>query len=245
MSEDKDKDKSKKKPTLGPKLSTLGTGLEKKAALEAIKDGINKEFGPGTASTKSDTSGKLAKWMATGILPVDWAGGLGVPHSRIVEIFGPESSGKTTLLLHLMGIAQRLGGICAFIDMEHALDPEWGEKVGVDIDELIVAQPDSAEDALELMEGLGMNPGIHIAGLDSIARLVPRAELEAQTGESHMGLQARLMSQHLRKAVTGFAKTNVITIYLNQIRMKIGVMFGSPETTCVHPETTVEMVVDE
>src|SRR5687767_1875941 len=170
--------------------------------------------------------------ISTGSIGVDSALGVGgVPRGRIVEIFGPESSGKTTLSLHVIAEAQKLGGLAAFIDAEHALDAEYAKKLGVDVDNLLVSQPDSGEQALEIAEMLVRSNAIDIIVIDSVAALVPRAELEGEMGDSHVGLQARLMSQALRKLTGSISRSRCMVIFINQIRMKIGVMFGNPETT--------------
>ena len=155
----------------------------------------------------------------------------GLPRGRIVEIYGPESSGKTTLALHVVAEAQKTGGTCAFVDAEHALDPSYARKLGVDIDELLISQPDAGEQALEIADTLVRSGAIDVLVIDSVAALVPKAELEGEMGDSHVGLQARLMSQALRKLTSSIAKSNCLVIFINQIRLKIGVMFGSPETT--------------
>jgi recombination protein RecA len=170
--------------------------------------------------------------ISTGSIGLDVALGIGgVPKGRIIEIFGPESSGKTTLTLHIIAEAQKKGGICAFIDAEHALDPIYAKKLGVNIDELIISQPDTGEQALEITDTLVRSGAVDLVVIDSVAALVPKAEIDGEMGDSHMGLQARLMSQALRKLTASISRTNCMVIFINQIRMKIGVMFGSPETT--------------
>src|SRR6056297_4052559 len=179
-----------------------------------------------------DTVGQLIPAIPTGALSLDIALGVGgLPRGRVVEIYGPESSGKTTVALHVIAEAQRAGGIAAFIDAEHALDPTYAEALGVDINELLVSQPDTGEQALEITDMLVRSSAVDIIVVDSVAALTPRAEIEGDMGDSHMGLQARLMSQALRKLTSIINKTNTIVIFINQIRMKIGVMFGNPETT--------------
>jgi recombination protein RecA len=170
--------------------------------------------------------------ISTGSLGLDIALGIGgLPKGRIVEIYGPESSGKTTLALHVIAEAQKAGGVCAFVDAEHALDPGYARKLGVNIDELLISQPDAGEQALEIADTLVRSNAVDVLVIDSVAALVPRAELEGEMGDSHVGLQARLMSQALRKLTSSISKSNCIVIFINQIRLKIGVMFGSPETT--------------
>ncbi|QHM90140.1 recombinase RecA [Acetobacter pasteurianus] len=206
---------------------------DKKNALEAAMAQIDRSFGKGSvmrlgAANKDQT----IEALPTGSIGLDMALGIGgLPRGRVVEIFGPESSGKTTLALHSIASAQSRGGTCAFIDAEHALDPSYAKKLGVDIDNLIISQPDSGEQALEIAETLVRSGAIDVIVLDSVAALVPRAELEGDMGDSHVGLQARLMSQALRKLTGLVARTNTLFIFLNQIRLKIGVMFGNPETT--------------
>ncbi|GCD60148.1 protein RecA [Acetobacter pasteurianus] len=206
---------------------------DKKNALEAAMAQIDRSFGKGSvmrlgAANKDQT----IEALPTGSIGLDMALGIGgLPRGRVVEIFGPESSGKTTLALHSIASAQSRGGTCAFIDAEHALDPSYAKKLGVDIDNLIISQPDSGEQALEIAETLVRSGAIDVIVLDSVAALVPRAELEGDMGDNHVGLQARLMSQALRKLTGLVARTNTLFIFLNQIRLKIGVMFGNPETT--------------
>lgn len=205
----------------------------KQQALDAAIMQIEKQFGKG-AIYKMDGSQKLEKIpsISTGAIELDAALGIGgVPRGRIIEIYGPESSGKTTLTLHIVAEAQKLGGIAAFVDAEHALDPSYAAKLGVNTDELLVSQPDTGEEALEITEALVRSGAIDVLVIDSVAALVPKAEIEGDMGDSHMGLQARLMSQALRKLTGVVAKSKTCVIFINQIRMKIGVMFGSPETT--------------
>jgi recombination protein RecA len=200
--------------------------------LDRVLMQIEKQFGKGSIMHMGDESIQPIEGIATGSLSLDIAlGGRGVPRGRVVEMFGPESSGKTTLALHVIAQAQKKGGIAAFIDAEHALDPSWCRKLGVNVENLLVSQPDSGEQALEICEMLVRSNAIDVVVIDSVAALVPRAELEGQMGDAHVGLQARLMSQALRKLTSIVAKTRTTVIFINQIRMKIGVMFGNPETT--------------
>jgi recombination protein RecA len=193
---------------------------------------IDKEFGKGSVMRLGDRIVQEVPTISTGALALDIALGVGgVPRGRVVEIFGPESSGKTTLCLHIVANAQRAGGICAYIDTEHALDPTYAGKIGVDTGNLLISQPDCGEDALNIAETLVRSNSIDVLVVDSVAALVPRAEIEGQMGDSHVGLQARLMSQALRKLTAVISKSRTCVIFTNQIREKIGVMFGSPETT--------------
>jgi len=206
---------------------------DKQKALEAALGQIERAFGKGSVM-KLGTNGVAAETevVSTGSLGLDIALGVGgLPRKRIIEIYGPESSGKTTLALHVVAQAQKMGGTCAFIDAEHALDPAYAKKLGVNIDELLISQPDAGEQALEITDTLVRSGAIDVLVVDSVAALVPRAELEGEMGDSHMGLQARLMSQALRKLTGSIAKSNCMVIFINQIRLKIGVMFGNPETT--------------
>lgn len=205
---------------------------EKQTAVDMAVDQIEKQFGKG-AIMRLGESGKLnVQTIPTGSLSLDIAlGAGGVPKGRIVEIYGPESSGKTTLAYHVIAESQRNGGLAAFVDAEHALDPEYAKNIGVDIEKLLISQPDTGEQALEIAETLVRSNAIDVLVVDSVAALVPRAEIEGEMGDSHMGLQARLMSQALRKLTGAISKSNTCVIFINQIRMKIGVMFGNPETT--------------
>ena len=206
---------------------------EKEKALEAALMQIDKKFGKGSVMTLGDDNARLdIDAISTGSISLDLARGIGgLPKGRIIEIFGPESSGKTTLALHVVAEAQKQGGKCAFIDAEHALDPVYARNLGVKVDELLVAQPDTGEDALEICEMLVRSAAISVVVIDSVAALVPKSEIEGDMGDSHVGLQARLMSQALRK-LTGVAnKTGTMIIFINQLREKIGIMFGNPETT--------------
>ncbi|ATO20740.1 recombinase RecA [Acinetobacter sp. LoGeW2-3] len=204
----------------------------KNKALNAALSQIEKQFGKNTVMRLGDNTVQAVEAVSTGSLTLDIALGIGgLPKGRIVEIYGPESSGKTTMTLQAIAECQKAGGTCAFIDAEHALDPQYARKLGVDIDNLLVSQPDHGEQALEIADMLVRSGAIDLIVVDSVAALTPRAEIEGEMGDSHMGLQARLMSQALRK-ITGNAKrSNCMVIFINQIRMKIGVMFGSPETT--------------
>jgi recombination protein RecA len=200
-------------------------------ALHAAVTQIEKEFGAGALMTLGDIGGLNVETISTGALPLDIALGVGgVPRGRIVEIFGPESSGKTTLVYHIIAEAQARGGVCAFIDTEHALDPVYARKIGVNTDELMISQPDYGEQALEIVDVLVRSGAVDVVAVDSVAALTPRVELEGQMGDSHVGLQARLMSQALRKLAGNLNRANTICLFTNQIREKIGVMFGSPET---------------
>jgi recombination protein RecA len=204
----------------------------KQKGLDAAIAQLERAFGKGSIMRLGERPAQQVEVVPSGSLGLDIALGIGgLPRGRIVEIFGPESSGKTTLALHAIAEAQKLGGTCAFIDAEHALDPGYARKLGVDVDNLLISQPDAGEQALEICDTLVRSGAIDILVLDSVAALVPRAELEGEMGDSHVGLHARLMSQALRKLTGSISRTNTIVIFLNQIRMKIGVMFGSPETT--------------
>ncbi|GMW02245.1 MAG: protein RecA [Candidatus Hydrogenedentota bacterium] len=202
-------------------------------ALDIAVGQLEKQFGRGTLVRLGDHhSANPAQSISTGSLSLDLATGIGgLPRGRVIEVFGPESSGKTTLALHVVGNAQKAGGIACFIDAEHALDPTFATKLGVDIDNLLVSQPDTAEQALEICETLVRSNAVDVIVIDSVAALVPKAEVEGDMGDSHMGLQARLMSQALRKLTASISRSHTLVIFINQIRDKIGVMFGSPETT--------------
>ena len=206
---------------------------EKLKALDAALSQIERQFGKGSVMKLGDPTAQMAvETIPTGSLSLDIALGLGgIPKGRIVEIYGPESSGKTTLALHAIAEAQKNGGEAAFIDAEHALDPVYAKKLGVDIDNLIVSQPDTGEQALEIAEALVRSGAIDIIVIDSVAALVPKAEIDGDMGDAHVGLQARLMSQALRKLAGAINKSNSIIIFINQLREKVGVMFGNPETT--------------
>lgn len=206
---------------------------DRKKALAAALGQIEKQFGKGSIMRMGDDNiAKDIKAISTGSLTLDIALGIGgLPAGRVVEIYGPESSGKTTLTLHAIAEAQKAGGTAAFVDAEHALDPQYAAKLGVDVDNLLVSQPDTGEQALEITDMLVRSGGVDIVVVDSVAALTPKAEIEGDMGDSHVGLQARLMSQALRKLTANIKRTNTLVIFINQIRMKIGVMFGSPETT--------------
>ena len=207
--------------------------MDKQKALEAALGQIEKAFGKGSVMRlgQREVLSEVSS-ISTGSLGLDIALGVGgLPKGRIIEIYGPESSGKTTLALHAIAEAQKAGGTCAFVDAEHALDPIYARKLGVDTDNLIISQPDAGEQALEIADTLVRSGAIEVLVIDSVAALVPRAELEGEMGDSHMGLQARLMSQALRKLTGSVSKTNCMVIFINQIRQKIGIMFGNPETT--------------
>jgi recombination protein RecA len=204
----------------------------KSKSLENTVATLNKRFGDGIIMRLGDATHLNVETIPTGSLSLDLALGVGgLPRGRVIEIYGPESSGKTTLCQHVVAEAQKRGGICAFIDMEHALDPRYAAQCGVDVDNLYVSQPDTGEQALEIADALIRSGTMDVVVIDSVAALVPRAEIEGEMGDSHMGLQARLMSQALRKLSGVIKQTNTIVIFTNQLRMKIGVMFGSPETT--------------
>ncbi|MCB1584406.1 MAG: recombinase RecA, partial [Xanthomonadales bacterium] len=204
----------------------------KKKALAAALSQIEKQFGKGSVMRMGDNKALTTDVYSTGSLGLDVALGIGgLPRGRIVEIYGPESSGKTTLTLHAVAECQKKGGTAAFIDAEHALDPAYAAKLGVNIDDLLVSQPDTGEEALEICDMLVRSNAVDMIVVDSVAALTPKAEIEGDMGDSHMGLQARLMSQALRKLTGNIKRTNCMVIFINQIRMKIGVMFGSPETT--------------
>ena len=201
-------------------------------ALDAALSQIERQYGKGSVMKMSDQAQVAVPSISTGALSLDMALGVGgLPRGRIVEIFGPESSGKTTLVYHVIAEAQRRGGICAFIDAEHAMDPAYARRIGVKIDDLLVSQPDNGEQALEIAELLIRSGALDVVAIDSVAALTPRAEIEGEMGDSHVGLQARLMSQALRKLAGTLNRTGTVAIFTNQLREKIGVMFGSPETT--------------
>ncbi len=205
---------------------------DKNTALEAALKQIEKSFGKGSVMKLGASSAQGVDVIPTGCLPLDIALGVGgIPRGRIIEIYGPESSGKTTLALHIAAEAQKMGGIAAFIDAEHALDPVYAHNLGIDLDELLVSQPDSGEQALEIAEALVRSGAVDVVIVDSVAALVPRAELEGDMGDAHVGLQARLMSQALRKLTGAVNKSRTAIVFINQLREKIGVMFGNPETT--------------
>jgi recombination protein RecA len=207
-------------------------GMDRQKALDAALAQIDRAFGKGSAMKLGSREKIEIEAVSTGSLGLDIALGIGgLPRGRIIEIFGPESSGKTTLALHAIAEAQKIGGTAAFVDAEHALDPGYAKKLGVDIDELIVSQPDTGEQALEIVDTLVRSNAVDVLVVDSVAALVPRAEIEGEMGDSHVGLQARLMSQALRKLTGSISRSRCTVIFINQIRMKIGVMYGNPETT--------------
>ena len=215
------------KDTVNEKATT-----ERQKALDTALAQIERQFGKGSVMKMSDRANQIVEVIPTGSIALDIALGIGgLPRGRIVEIYGPESSGKTTLTLHAIANAQKAGGICAFIDAEHAFDAEYAKKLGVDIDALLVSQPDTGEQALEIMDMLIRSGALDLVVVDSVAALVPRAEIEGEMGDSHMGLQARLMSQALRKITGALHQSKTTAIFINQLREKIGVFFGSPETT--------------
>jgi recombination protein RecA len=206
--------------------------VDREQALEVALGQIERQFGKGSVMKMSDQAQVAIAAVSTGSLSLDLALGVGgLPRGRIVEVFGPESSGKTTLVYHVIAEAQRRGGICAFIDAEHAMDPAYAKRIGVDIDELLVSQPDTGEQALEICELLVRSGALAVVAIDSVAALTPKAEIEGEMGDSHVGLQARLMSQALRKLAGTLNRTDTICLFTNQLREKIGVMFGNPETT--------------
>ncbi len=207
--------------------------MDKAKALEVALGQIEKAYGKGSVMRLGQREAAIdIEAVSTGSLGLDIGLGIGgLPKGRVVEIYGPESSGKTTLALHVVAEAQKMGDVCAFVDAEHALDPGYARKLGVDVDELLISQPDAGEQALEIADTLVRSGAIGVLVIDSVAALVPRAELEGEMGDSHVGLQARLMSQALRKLTGSISKSNCMVIFINQIRLKIGVMFGSPETT--------------
>ena len=213
-------------------MATTETGDDKKKALTMALSQIEKQFGKGSVMKMGDQPAAKIASVSTGSVGLDIAlGAGGLPYGRVVEIYGPESSGKTTLTLSAIAEAQKQGKICAFIDAEHALDPVYAEKLGVNINDLLVSQPDTGEQALEICDMLVRSGAVELVVIDSVAALVPRAEIEGEMGDSHMGLAARLMSQALRKLTGNIKRANCCVIFINQIRMKIGVMFGNPETT--------------
>ena len=224
------------------KTKEKSAGKEEKAAktvekagkknLNAVMDEIREKFGDGMIMKLGDVKKVDVQAIPTGSVSLDLALGIGgVPRGRIIEVYGPESSGKTTLTLHMVANAQRAGGSAAFVDAEHALDPEYAKRIGVNIDELLISQPDTGEQALDIVETLVRSNAVDIIVVDSVAALVPKAEIEGEMGDQHVGRQARLMSQALRKLTAIISRSNTVVVFINQIRMKIGVMFGNPETT--------------
>jgi recombination protein RecA len=205
---------------------------EKKQGIDSVVDEIKEKFGEGMIMKLGEIKKVDVEVVPTGSISLDIALGIGgMPRGRIIEVYGPESSGKTTLTLHVIANAQKMGGTAAFIDAEHALDPEYAKRIGVNINDLLISQPDSGEQALDIVETLVRSNALDVIVIDSVAALVPRAEIEGEMGDQHMGRQARLMSQALRKLTSIIARSNTIVIFINQLRMKIGVMFGNPETT--------------
>src|SRR5205085_1677439 len=211
---------------------TTNNNSEKLKALKLTSDKVEKEFGKGSVMMMNEKAGVLQEIVSTGSIGLDVALGIGgLPRGRVVEIYGPESSGKTTLATHVIAEAQKKGGMCAFIDAEHAFNSSYAQKLGVDVDNLLISQPDYGEQALEIADRLILSGALDVVVIDSVAALVPKSELEGEMGDSKMGLHARLMSQALRKLTATISKTNTICIFINQLREKIGVMFGNPETT--------------
>jgi recombination protein RecA len=206
--------------------------VERDKALDMALSQIEKQFGKGSVMKMGEKGTMRVETIPTGALALDLALGVGgLPRGRVVEIYGPESSGKSTLAMHVVAEAQRNGGICAYVDAEHAMDPTYARSIGVDIDELLISQPDTGEQALEITDMLVRSGALDVIVIDSVAALTPRAEIEGEMGDSHVGLQARLMSQALRKLTANLNKSNTVCVFINQLREKIGVMFGSPETT--------------
>ena len=225
-------DKGKKSGKTVTTIPANDDGTEKKRALDIALAGIEKQFGKGAVIRMGERASRDIQVIPTGCLDLDMALGVGgLPRGRVVEIYGPESSGKTTVALHVVAEAQKMGGVAAFIDAEHALDPVYARKLGVDVDQLYVSQPDTGEQALEICEALVRSGAIDIVVIDSVAALVPKAEIDGEMGDSFVGLQARLMSQALRKLTGIVNKTNSTCIFINQLREKVGVMYGNPETT--------------
>jgi len=224
--------KSSPKVAAKPAASPEASAKRREQALEAAMKQIEKNYGTGSIMRLADGQIAPVSGISTGALSLDLAlGGQGIPRGRVCELFGPEGSGKTTLALHVIASAQTEGGVAAFIDAEHALDPTWARKLGVDLEQMLVSQPDTGEQALEICELLVRSNAVDVIVIDSVAALIPRAEIEGDMGDVHMGLQARLMSQAMRKLTGAIGKSRTSVIFINQIRMKIGVMFGNPETT--------------
>lgn len=206
--------------------------MDRNKALDLALGQIDKQFGKGSIMRMGERTSMAIEAVSTGALALDLALGIGgLPRGRVVEIYGPESSGKSTLALHVVAEAQRNGGICAYIDAEHAMDPTYAKAIGVDIDELLISQPDTGEQALEIVDMLVRSGALDVVVIDSVAALTPRAEIEGEMGDAHVGLQARLMSQALRKLTASLSRSNTIAVFINQLREKVGVMFGSPEVT--------------
>jgi recombination protein RecA len=225
----KSKDKSVESTEDTVESTTVKTGKSK--ALNLAVDQIEKQFGKGAIMRLGESKASDVETYSAGCLSLDIALGSGIPKGRVVEVYGPESSGKTTLTLHAIAEVQKAGGTAAFVDAEHALDPQYAKKIGVDLETLLISQPDTGEQALEIVETLVRSSAVDLVVIDSVAALVPQAEIEGDMGDAHVGLQARLMSQALRKLTGTISKTKCTVIFINQIRMKIGVMFGNPETT--------------
>ncbi len=221
----------KSNPAKAASASQSKVSPDKQKALELVLQKIEKDHGKGAIMRLGDAVGMKVETIPSGALTLDLALGGGLPKGRVIEIYGPESSGKTTLVLHAIAEIQRQGGVAAFVDAEHALDPTYAAKVGVDIENLLVSQPDTGEMALEIVDNLVRSMAVDLVAIDSVAALVPRAEIEGEMGDSHMGLQARLMSQALRKITGSIGRSNCTVIFLNQLRQKIGITYGSPETT--------------
>src|SRR6187397_426462 len=218
--------------TAKEKTTDMSTNNEKLKALKLTIDKIEKDYGKGSVMMMNEKGDQVQEVISTGSIGLDIALGIGgLPKGRVVEIYGPESSGKTTLAIHVIAEAQKKGGMCAFIDAEHAFDSIYAQKLGVDIDNLLISQPDYGEQALEIADRLILSGAVDVVVIDSVAALVPKSELEGEMGDSKMGLHARLMSQALRKLTATISKTNTVCIFINQLREKIGVMFGNPETT--------------
>jgi len=206
--------------------------VEREKALDMALAQIERQFGEGAVMKMGERGQMKVEAVSSGSLAIDVALGIGgLPRGRVVEVYGPEASGKSTLAMHVVAEAQRTGGICAYVDAEHAMDPDYAKNIGVDVDELLISQPDTGEQALEITDMLIRSGAIDVVVIDSVAALTPRAEIEGEMGDTHVGLQARLMSQALRKLTANLSKTKTIVIFINQLREKIGVMFGSPETT--------------
>ncbi len=223
---------AKKKTSKASKASEVKTADGKEAALQHVISQIEKQYGQGSIMQMDENLYAKIEGISTGALSLDLAlGGAGIPRGRITELFGPESSGKTTLALHIVAQAQKAGGVAAFIDAEHALDTTWAKRLGVDVSSLLVSQPDTGEQALDITEMLVASNSVDVIVVDSVAALTPKAEIEGEMGDTHVGLQARLMSQAMRKLTAIISKSKTSLIFINQIRMKIGVMFGNPETT--------------
>ncbi len=214
-----------------PEATKAANNAQRMQAVDAAVAQIEKQFGKGSIMKLGEGHKIDVETFPTGSLSLDLALGGGIPRGRIIEIYGPESSGKTTLTLHAVAEVQKRGGLAAFVDAEHALDPEYAARIGINLDDLLISQPDTGEQALEIAETLVRSSAVDLVVIDSVAALVPRAEIEGEMGDSHMGLQARLMSQALRKLTGAISKSKTTVIFINQLRMKIGVMFGNPETT--------------